>query len=307
MRTHAIVNPAAGKGRVRRLWPGLEPRLRDAAPGLTVEWTTAPNEATRLARAALRDGVERIVAVGGDGTLHEVVNGFFAEDGTALDTSACLVPISCGSGTDFRRALNVPTELDAVRLLESGRDAWVDLLRIEYTTAEGSRAYRYAVNITSFGFTSRVVQAVNQGKGRLPGPLRYFGAILRAVVGHHPCAVDMTLDGTPLDVSEIHLGAVANGHTFGGGIHIAPNARFDDGLLDLVVLHDISVVSLLRRLPRFYQGTHLTLDGVTAAQGRRVTAHARTDAPVWLEADGEVLGCLPATVEVVPEALRIQC
>jgi YegS/Rv2252/BmrU family lipid kinase len=307
MRTHAIVNPAAGKGRVRRLWPDLEPRLRDAAPGLTVEWTTAPTEATRLARAALRDGVERIVAVGGDGTLHEVVNGFFAEDGTALDTSACLVPISCGSGTDFRRALNVPTELDAVRLLESGRDAWVDLLRIEYTTAEGRRAHRYAVNITSFGLSSRVVQAVNRGGGRLPGPIRYFSAILCALVGHRPFPVELTLDGTPLAASEIHLAAVANGHTFGGGVHIAPDAQYDDGELDVVVLHDISALALLRRLPRFYQGTHLDLDGVATARGRRVTARARTDAPIWVEADGEVLGRLPVTVEVVPEALRVQC
>jgi YegS/Rv2252/BmrU family lipid kinase len=307
MRTHAIVNPAAGKGRVRRLWPDLEPQLRDAAPGLTVEWTTAPTEATRLARAALRDGADRIVAVGGDGTLHEVVNGFFGADGTPLDTSACLVPISCGSGTDFRRALNAPTELDAVRLLESERKAWVDLLRIEYTTEEGSRARRYAVNITSFGLSSRVVQAVNRGGGRLPGPLRYFAAILRALTAHRTFPVDLALDGTSLNASEIHLAAIANGHTFGGGVRIAPNARFDDGLLDVIVLHDISALSLLRRLPRFYQGTHLALDGVTAARGKCLTARARTDAPVWVEADGEVLGHLPITVEVVAEALRVQC
>jgi YegS/Rv2252/BmrU family lipid kinase len=255
---------------------------------------------------ALRDGAERIVAVGGDGTLHEVVNGFFAADGTPLNPSACVVPIPCGSGTDFRRALKAPMGLEAVQLLRSERIQPIDLLRISYSTSEGEQALRYAVNITSFGLSSRVVQAVNRGGGRLPGPLRYFGGILRALTAHTTVPVDLTLDGTPVDAAEIHLAAVANGRSFGGGVCIAPNARFDDGALDIVVLHDIPVVSLLRRLPRFYRGTHLTLDGVTAARGQRFTARARTDAPIWVEADGEVLGQLPVTVEVVPESLRVQ-
>ncbi len=307
MFTHAIVNPVAGRGRVRRLWPDLATRLHDLVPDLTIEKTTAPGEATTLTRTALREGAERIVAVGGDGTLHEVVNGFFATDGTPLGASACLVPIACGSGTDFRRALNVPTGIEAVQLLRSERIRCVDLLRIEYVTEEGRRAHRYAVNITSFGLTSRVVQAVQRSHGWGPGSLRYLTALLRALTAHGPFQAELVLDGEPLDVSEIHLVAIANGHSFGGGIRIAPQAQLDDGALDVTILHDVPARSLLCRLPRFYRGTHSDLEGVTVARGRRITARLRSDASVGLEADGEHLGHLPVTVEVVPDALRVQC
>ena len=306
MRTHVIVNPAAGNGRVRRLWPRLEPRLRTASPGLSVDWTTAPGEATSLTRAALDDGEERIVAVGGDGTLHEVVNGFFAADGTPLAPAACLVPIPCGTGTDFRRALSIPTGVEAVELLEKGQTEWIDLLRLQYTAPDGTRTQRYALNIASFGLSSRVVQAVARSWDALPGSLRYPVALLRALRAHRPCPVDLTLDGTPLEGAAIHLVAVANGHAFGGGIQIAPKARFDDGYLDVTILRDVPAWTLLRCLDRFYSGTHLSLKGVTAARGQYFTARPQTDTPVWVEADGELLGQLPVTVEVVPEALQIQ-
>ncbi|PQJ35763.1 hypothetical protein BSZ35_15225 [Salinibacter sp. 10B] len=306
MRTHVIVNPAAGNGRVRRLWPRLESRLREASADLSVEWTPGPGAATELVRSALRDGEERIVAVGGDGTLHEVVNGFFAADGAPLAPAACLVPIPCGTGTDFRRALSIPTGVEAVELLEKGQTEWIDLLRLHYTAPDGSRTQRYALNIASFGLSSRVVRAVARSWSALPGSLRYPVALLRALRAHRSCPVDLTLDDTPLEISGIHLVAVANGHAFGGGIQIAPKARFDDGDLDVTILRDVPVWTLLRRIYRFYSGTHLTLEGVTAARGQHFTARPQTDTPVWLEADGELLGQLPVTVEVVPEALQIQ-
>jgi diacylglycerol kinase family enzyme len=100
--------------------------------------------------------------------------------------------------------------------------------------------------------------------------------------------------------------AIANGHSFGAGLRIAPNAMVDDGLLDVTILHDVPILRLLRSARRFYDGRHLSLDGVTAHRGRRLTVRPLTDDPVWLEADGELLGRLPATVEVVPGAIRVQ-
>lgn len=306
MRTCAIVNPAAGQGRVERLWPDLLPKLRAVTSDLAVCTTTGPGEATTLTRAALTEDYDRIVAVGGDGTLHEVVNGYFQPDGTALTPAPPLVPLSCGTGTDFNRVLGQKTGLDAVSYLRSDRVRPVDLLRLEYRGLNGERASRYALNIISFGLSSAVVRSVNRGGLPLPGPLRYFGAILRALLNHSPFRVALTLDGESLGEGAVRLVAIANGHTFGAGVKIAPNAVIDDGQLNLTTLHDVPALRLLRSLPRFYKGEHLSLDGVSTHRGRQVTVRPFTDEPVWLEADGELIGKLPVTVEVVPEALRVQ-
>jgi len=271
-----------------------------------VRTTTGPGDAMTLTRKALSADYDRIVAVGGDGTLHEVVNGYFQPDGTAITPAPPLVPLPCGTGTDFHRCLG-QTELDAAARLQSDRMRAVDLLRIAYTSETGERAHRYAVNVTSFGLSSGVVRAMNRGRSSVLGPtLQYFSAILRALVRHRPIPVDLTVDGQPIDAERVRLVALANGPFFAAGLPIAPDARIDDGQLDVTVLHDIPVLRLLRHAPRFYNGTHPTLNGVTTRQGETVTARSRGDAPVWLEADGELLGRLPATVEVVPEAIRVQ-
>jgi YegS/Rv2252/BmrU family lipid kinase len=308
MRTCVIANPAAGQGRVRRLWPALHSALSAAVPDLTCRWTASPGEGTPLTRQALRDGFHRIVAIGGDGTFNEVVNGFFGEDGTALAPSACLVPLPCGTGTDFRRALDLPVALDAVALMRRERVRPVDLLRVTYAAHDGTRRHHYALNIVSFGLSSRVAQYVNEGRVSLPGPtLRYLGPILRTLFTHRPVLVSLTLDDTPLPSGPVQLVAVANGPFFGAGIQIAPSAEVDDAQLDVTVLHDVPLWRLLWHARRFYQGTHLSLRGVSTHRGRRLTAHAPDGSPVVLEADGELLGRLPATIEVIPEALRLQC
>lgn len=307
MQTCAIVNPVAGSGRVERLWPTLKSRLQAKSRDLSVLQTSAPKEATDLTRSALRAGAERIVSVGGDGTLHEVVNGFFDEDGVRLSSSACITPIPCGTGTDFRRALNVPFGVEASSLLGQKRRRSIDLLRVGYTSVSGQTVWCYAVNITSFGLSSHVARHVNQDPNAwLPGSVRYFGAILRAVWSHRLVPVRLTLDQSLIDTSPIRLVAVANGHTFGGGIRIAPAARLNDGRLSVTILDDTSIVYFLRHLPRFYRGTHPSLEGVTTLEGRAMTAQPLTDVPVWLEADGEVLGRLPVQVEIVPNALQVQ-
>lgn len=306
MRTCAIVNPAAGRGRVRRLWPTLEPRLRAIVPDLTVERTPAPGAATPLTRTAVREGAERIVAVGGDGTLHEVVNGFFEEDGTPFSPAPVLTPLACGTGTDFRRSLGVPPAGDAVDRLSTPRTRRIDLLRVTYTEASGERSHRYALNVASFGLSGRVVEALGSGGRGVPGRLYYLSALLRALASHRPFAVVITVDGTTVPAGATHLVAVANGHSFGGGIRIAPDAVLDDGRLDVTALHDASAWALLGRLPHFYRGTHPALDGVTTLRGRRLVARPLRDTPIPLEADGELLGRLPAAVTVVPDALRLQ-
>jgi len=309
MRTCVIVNPVAGGGRVRRLWPRLLSRLLAATDSLSVRWTTGPGTATSLTRQALTDGFERILAVGGDGTLHEVVNGFF-ENQSPIAPSAVLIFVACGSGSDFRRTLGVPTGVEAVQQLQSDRIQPLDVLRVRYTTERGRRAQRYAINIASAGLSGTVVRRFSPGvPGVLPVPtrLRYLQAALRALATDRPVPVRLTLDGEPLPPHRVRLVAVANGHTFAAGLPIAPTATPHDGVFDVTVLHDVPIPTLLRHVHRFYLGTHPSLNGVSTYRGCRLTVEPLDDRrPVWVEADGEALGKLPMTVEVAPQALRMQ-
>lgn len=306
--TVVIINPQAGGGRTRRLWPTLRDTLDTTLGTYATRWTRRPGEATEHARAALHDGYNRIVAVGGDGTLNEVANGFF-EDGAHIQSEAVLVPISCGTGSDFRRSLDaaLPPEA-AVRALLRDRFRTIDVGHLQYTDEDGRSASRYFVNIASFGMggaVDRVVQSL-PAKAQLGGRLAYLYAILHTLVRYTNPPVDLSVDGTPRGTFRIRNVAVANGRYFGGGLPMAPRARLDDGQFDVVVLGDLSRRALLRHARRFYAGTHTTLKQVSTFRGRRITATPHTDAPVRLDVDGEPLGRLPATFEIIPHALRIQ-
>lgn len=306
--TVVIVNPHAGGGRARQLWPELRTALDATVGTYATRWTTRPGEATEHARTALRDGYDRVLAVGGDGTLNEVANGFFDGD-TPIRPSAVLAPISCGTGSDFRRSLDasMPPEA-AVHTLLQDRFCTIDLGRLRYTTEDGDDATRHFVNIASFGMGGAVDHLVQSlpMKARRSGRLAYLYAILHTLVRQPNVPVDLSIDGVPRGTFRIRNVAVANGRFFGGGLPIAPRARLDDGRFDVIVLGDLTRRALLRHAHRFYRGTHTALKHVFTVRGTRITATPTTDATVRLDVDGEPLGRLPATFEIVPQALRVQ-
>jgi YegS/Rv2252/BmrU family lipid kinase len=310
--TIAIVNSQAGGGSMRRIWPQLLREMVRATRGrLSVRWTPSPQAATRLTRQALQDGADRVVAVGGDGTLHEVVNGFF-ENGQPIAPRAVLVHLPCGTGGDFRRALQVGNGLASTRQLWSPQIRAVDLLRVRYTTG-GDTASRYVVNVASCGLGGLVVQSVEHAPARLGahvgplgGTLVYLGAILYRLTTAPASHLHMEIDGRDLGVWSTHTVAVANGPSFGGGLQIAPGANIDDGRFDLVLLEDVSLSFLLRHAHRFYRGSHGSLAGVHRFCGTRLHLRPARPEPIWLEGDGEPLGRLPATVDLLPGALRVQ-
>lgn len=304
--TVVIVNPASAAGVTEHHWPEVRAALDDAGVDFEVRMTAFSGDATRLTREALGAGAQRVVAVGGDGTINEVVNGFFDEvAGDPISPTAILGLLPSGTGGDFRKTAGIPVHKPAAAaLLARGDSRPIDVARIDYLDSAGrASAWRYFVNIADCGLGGEVVARVNQGPKRAGGRLTFLYHSLRAAIefGRRPVRVEV--DGTPIE-GEMQNVVIANGRYFGGGMRIAPSAELDDGLLDVVLLSAGRVRSLLD-IRRVYDGSHIGRPGCTWLRGRRIAVTPLDGAEFLFDVEGEQAGAAPATVTVLPGALRL--
>jgi YegS/Rv2252/BmrU family lipid kinase len=295
-----IANPMSGAGSTGRRWRRIEARLRDVLGALEVEHTRGPRDAARLAREGVRAGVERIVVAGGDGTLSEVAAGLLSAGLGGYAEIACL-PL--GTGGDFARTAGLPRDLDAaIEVARSGKPRPIDAARVRFRGRGGREDTAFCVNVASLGVSGLVVELVNRTNKALGGTASFLLGTVRAIASWRCHPVRLCVDGELLHDGPLVLAAAANGGYFGGGMRVAPQARCDDGLLDVVVVSELSRAGLLRRLPTIYRGTHLRDAAVLAGRGSVVEADAEPGS-VPLEIDGEPLGTLPARIDVLPGAL----
>jgi diacylglycerol kinase (ATP) len=283
----AIVNPAAGRGRTRRLLPDLTCAFEAAADDVHVEVSAAPGEPTRLANAAA-DAAHDLVACGGDGVVSEVA-------GVAAARGVRLAIVPTGAGNDFARTLGYDTKhpLAAIDVLAKGEDRVVDL---------GSVNGRFYTCVTASGFDAEANRWANTVT-RLSGTTLYVAAVLRTLAVYKPHPFRVTVDGEAVD-TDAWLVAVGNGPAYAGGMHITPAARLDDGQLDVTIVGRLGRVAFLRAFPRVFKGTHVTHHAVSTFRGRHVTIESRDPSvPMDVYADGERVGPLPATMEARPAAL----
>jgi len=248
-----------------------------------------------------------VVAFGGDGTVSEVAGGLLeAREAGAAATE--LGVISRGTGGDFRRMLELPTDLtEAARHVRERPAHVVDAGRVTFTTADGGTASRYFVNVASFGFSSAVAARANHTSKAFGGKMAYLSATVRTLLAHENTEVLLEIDGQPAVRRTVMLTAVGKGRYFGGGMKITPEATLDSGRFFIVTIGDFSKMKVVKNLSRLYEGTHLTLDDVHTASARTLRASpVDTGAAIPVELDGETPGRLPATFEVLPGALRIR-
>ncbi|MBI5482278.1 MAG: diacylglycerol kinase family lipid kinase [Deltaproteobacteria bacterium] len=307
MRTFLVVNPRSANGTVERRWDELAATIRSGYGAFEHAFTTAPGDATRLARQALDEGYAMVVALGGDGTMNEVVNGFF-RDGKAVNPDAILGEIPVGTGGDFRKTAGIPKDVAAAAAgLQGTATMRVDAGRLSLVDAAGRPAERYFINIASFGMGGLVDSIVNSSSKALGGKASFFLATARAAVRYRNQLVRLTLDGgKPLE-RRIYNVAVANGRYFGGGMHVAPKAILDDGLFDVVALGDFGVAEVALRVRHIYKGTHLGMPKVEHWKARHVQAEpVQAGDQVLLDVDGEQPGALPSTFEMLPGAIKLK-
>jgi YegS/Rv2252/BmrU family lipid kinase len=295
--TAFLVNPASGNGSTGKRWPELARRA--SALGLEGEtfFSERPGHLIELARDAVAGGATLVIAVGGDGTLNEVVNGVAGRD---VD----LATIPLGTGMDFGRTYEIPTKFDdAVRVALAGDVRTIDAGRVTYRTWAGETAERYFANVSSVGMSGAVAQRANGMSKRLGGRVTFFYALTRVFLEWQNTEVTVRLDDAERR-GRMHDVIVANGVWHGGGMKLAPDAAPDDGQFDVVLIGDVSKADFLTTAPKIYKGKHVHHPKVEVLRSKRVEVDAPVQLPIELE--GEQVGTTPATFEIAPGALRVR-
>ena len=306
MKTIVIVNPQAGNGRTEKIWPNIESALEKSIGSFEVLQTTCRGDATDLSRKILKEDAARIVAVGGDGHLNEVLNGFIEND-LPVNVEARLSFVMTGTGCDFQRSLGISGKWQsAVAKLKDAKVRKIDVGKVTYTAADKTQKIRYFDNIASFGLSGAVDHCLEHSRLRdyLGGSPLFLWATIKTVFAHPNQGIRFRIDDGPEEEICSRLGLLANGRYFGGAMHAAPEAELDDGLLDLLMLKEISVAKFLWHLPKIYKGTHLKIPEIFFQKVRKFTAESSEQ--VILDIDGESPGYLAATFEVLPKILNLQ-
>lgn len=284
-----IVNRVSGSGRGLVRWSRVESALKEKGILYRVAFTEGPGHATELAREAVRMGVRAVVAVGGDGTLNEVGNGL-------VKTDVPLGYIPAGSGNDFATAQGIPK--DPLQALDRV------LKHVPRRVDTGDFGGRVMVSSIGVGFDGQVAKTINESKWKQRlGKGSYAVGVLKELHRFQPARVTMEVDGKVLQEEGVWLIAIANISCYGGGMKICPEAKNDDGLLDICLVRGVSRWKLLSLFPLVFSGKHVDYPYVVMLRGSEIKVS--TDRPLVVHADGEIVGETPVSVSVRPHSLTI--
>ena len=293
-----IINPAARGGKTARQWPMISELLKRNDIPFDYAFTEGTGHGIDLAKEAVDAGYELVVAVGGDGTVNEVINGIVDKNGRGRAT---LGIICTGTGRDCIRSLNIPDDISKACELLATRDCInIDLGRAEYIS-DGIKNQRHYINTAGLGFPASVAARTKSLK-RMGGTIPFLLAFATVFATYKANDIAFDIDGR-MKQERYLLIAINNGRYFGGGMKITPDADPCDGLLDVVTIKDVNKLRLIYNFPKLYKGTHVTHPKVDIYKAKSVDV--QTSEKLLLQLDGEVVGEAPASFRVIPSALRV--
>ena len=287
----------------------MEQALRQAGLAYDIEWTTGPGDGARIAAEAWQLGRRRLLVAGGDGSVHDVVNGLMRarhahreSASTAPPCTPTVVPLPLGTGNDWSRSLALPRDpAELAAIVRRNEAVSHDVGRIDFASSGGMAAQTcWFVNVAGAGFDAHVIERL---PARTPSKVAYLAGALRELAGYRSPAFRLTADDErEAAASTLLLAFVANGRYCGGRMHVAPTARQDDGAFDLVTIADVGLLRALPKLARLYFGNLLRDPLVQHRLVKKVRIDAQPAAGI--EADGQFVGRTPAVISVEPGALR---
>jgi YegS/Rv2252/BmrU family lipid kinase len=301
-RTAVIVNPNSAGGQTRRVWTRIRPILEASVGRVKILETRAAGHGAELAAEALRSGCLTFIAVGGDGTLNEVVNGLFTDGRPDPGVVVGLIPQ--GTGSDFRRTAGLPLDAgDAVKVIRNRRTKALDVMQVNYQGYEGTNATRFAVNMASFGLGGAATARANRSSKSFGGKFAYLTATALTAIGFKGDRVALELDGENWsDILVTHV-AIGNGQFHGAGMRVCPHAIFDDGVLEVTIIEKLSLWKIVWNSALLFNGK--LYDHPKFHHRQTTTLVATSTGRSAVEIDGEPLGYLPLKVTVIPRALKL--
>lgn len=297
-----IVNPNAGKCRGKKDWPLISHLLDKENITHTVSFTGKKGDAMTITLDAIKSGIRRIITVGGDGTLNEVVNGVFMNN--ACDTTdVCLGLIPVGTGNDWGRMFGIPLDYTgAIRIIRENRTMIHDVGRIDFYEGEEKKT-RHFINIAGLGFEAIVVKRTNYMKERgHGGKLIYFYNLLATLFSYRNTPASLLIDNERID-ADIFSVNVGNGRFCGGGMRQTPEALPDDGLLDVTVINDMGKFEIISNLAILYNGKILEHPKIDGYRCKKLEVNSKRK--IYIESDGESLGHTPAVFSIIPAGINI--
>jgi len=300
-----IVNPHAGGGSTAIRWPRIAVKAKRILSEFKTVLTRLPGDATTLTTAAVVEGTRRLVVVGGDGTLNEVINSLMAFD-RELRERVCIGIVPNGTGCDFARTLSIPKNIDeALTLIQTMPIRPIDVGRIIFKNKAGRRSHRFFVNVASFGLGGEVAHQVRKAPRSLGPAFAFFWATMIAVLRYGKKHIHLKIDENPSVTWRLWNVAIANGRYHGGGMLVAPDALPDDGVFHITVIGNLPLHRIFSNLTHLYNGRIHQVEGVAGFTGTRV--EAASNQPVLLDIDGEGPGTLPSIMSLIPGALNLIC
>lgn len=299
----AVINPNAGGGRVAKEWPLLSNMLKDRGFSFEEVFTTHRYHAVELVIYSLKRGFRNFISVGGDGTLHEIVNGIFYQKEVPVSEITMAV-LPAGSANDWTRMYRIPKDYDkAIETVLEGRTVMQDVARVEYSQA-GVRNSRYMVNVAGVGLDANICLRCNASKDKgKSGDLAYVKAAFKALVSRTSTPTKVVVDGRNFFSGKMFSLAFGIGKYSGGGMMQVPDAVADDGLVNVMVARKVSKIKFLLLFKQLFKGTIYRIREVSHTTASRVCVISRK--PDRVEIDGEVVGTTPMNLEVLPRALRV--